>query len=608
MHTHHLLEELAHGFSTAAIGQAFFQLLAEHLAKALQVDYVFIGEFSKPHPHEDSKPAGKEKTVLSHVFLAKGEYAPAIQYPLVGSLCEYVVNEGFCAFPSQVQAKFPENQALRHFGVDSYVGIALFGSDGRESGIVYVMHSGPIKDLMQTEYLLKIVAKRVELELERVMRERELQEANEKLRQELAQRQQAEAGLRASNEALRATQEALATLNAQLEGRIEQRTQDLHAATGQITQLLAQEQAARVALERREKRLSSLVASQTNYLIRTDLEGRYTFVNGQYLEKFGLQAHELLGQPYTHAMHPDDVEKCLQMAMACIAEPGRVVPLQLRKSIDGQLYYTEWEFIGITGDDGQVAEIQGVGQDITARKQAEEDRQNLMADLLRKNQYLEQFAFITSHNLRAPVANMLGLASLYNLDDPADPTNRSLIDHFTLSAQRLDGIIQDLSDLLAVRKRQEERQRVELAEVTDNARQSLSSQLERSGAQLRIDFSVAPVVYSVKTYVQSMLLNLLSNALKYRAPERPPVIAITSGQRDGYVVVSVADNGLGIDLARHGNRLFGLYKRFHAHTEGKGLGLHLVKTQAEALGGKVEVESRLGEGSTFRVYLPAGNA
>jgi PAS domain S-box-containing protein len=531
-----------------------------------------------------------------------------VQYPLVGSLCEHVVNAGFCAFPSQVQAQFPENQALRHFGVDSYVGIALFGSDGRESGIVYVMHGGPVKDLVQTEYLLKIVAKRVELELERVMRERELREANEKLRQELAQRQQAEAGLRASNEALRATQAELAALNAQLEGRIEQRTQALHAATGQITQLLAQEQAARLALERREKRLSSLVASQTNYLIRTDLEGRYTFVNGQYLEKFGLQAHQLLGQVYSHGMDPDDVEKCRQMALACLAEPGRVVPLQLRKSIGGQLYYTEWEFIGITGDDGQVAEIQGVGQDITARRQAEEDRQQLIADLLRKNHYLEQFAFITSHNLRAPVANMLGLASLYNAEDPADPVNRSIIEHFTQSAQRLDGIIQDLSDLLAVRKRQEERQPVALAEVTDNARLSLSAQLERSDAQLCVDFSAAPVVYSVKMYVQSILYNLLSNALKYRAPERTPVIAIASGQRDGFVVVSVADNGLGIDLARHGNRLFGLYNRFHAHTEGKGLGLHLVKTQAEALGGKVEVESRLGEGSTFRVYLPAGHA
>jgi PAS domain S-box-containing protein len=608
MHTHHLLEELAHGFSTAAVGQAFFQLLAEHLAKALEVDYVFIGEFSKPTPHEAGNPAGKEKTVRSHVFLAKGEYAPGVQYPLVGSLCEHVVNAGFCAFPSQVQAQFPENQALKHFGVDSYVGIALFGSDGRESGIVYVMHGGPIKDLVQTEYLLKIVAKRVELELERLMRERELREANEKLRQELAQRQQAEAGLRASNEALRATQAELAALNAQLEGRIEQRTQALHAATGQITQLLAQEQAARLALERRERRLSSLVASQTNYLIRTDLEGRYTFVNGQYLEKFGLQAHQLLGQVYSHGMHPDDVEKFRQMALACIAEPGRVVPLQLCKSIGGQLYYTEWEFIGITGDDGQVAEIQGVGQDITARRQAEEDRQQLIADLLRKNQYLEQFAFITSHNLRAPVANMLGLASLYNAEDPADPANRSLIEHFTQSAQRLDGIIQDLSDLLAVRKRQEERQPVVLDEVTDNARLSLSAQLERSDAQLRVDFSAAPVVYSVKMYVQSILYNLLSNALKYRAPERPPVIAIASGQRDGFVVVSVADNGLGIDLARHGSRLFGLYNRFHAHTEGKGLGLHLVKTQAEALGGKVEVESCLGEGSTFRVYLPAGHA
>jgi signal transduction histidine kinase len=134
-----------------------------------------------------------------------------------------------------------------------------------------------------------------------------------------------------------------------------------------------------------------------------------------------------------------------------------------------------------------VAEIQGVGQDITARRQAEEERQKLIGDLTRKNHDLEQFAFITSHNLRAPVANMLGLAALYNAEDAADPANRSVFEHFTLSAQRLDGIIQDLSDLLAVRKRHEVRQRVELAEVVENVRLSVSAQLERSGAQLRVD-------------------------------------------------------------------------------------------------------------------------
>ncbi len=610
MHTHHLLEELAHGFSTAAVGQAFFQLLAEHLSKALQVDYVFIGEFSKPAPHEAGRGAGKEKTVHSHVFMAKGQNAPAIQYPLVGSLCEHVVNQGFCAFPSQVQEQFPENQALKHFEVDSYAGIALFDSTGREAGIIYVMHGSPIKDPVQVEYLLKIVAKRVELELERVMRERELRETNEKLRQELAQRQQveaelrrSEAGLRASNEALRDARQALASLNAELEGQIGQRTEALHAATQRIAQLLAGEQAARLALERREKRLSSLVASQTNYLIRTDLEGRYTFVNGQFLDKFGLQAHELLGQSHLATVHPDDLDKCRQMAAACMAQPGRVVPLQIRKCIGGQLYHTEWEFIGITGDDGQVAEIQGVGQDITARRQAEEERQKLIGDLTRKNHDLEQFAFITSHNLRAPVANLLGLIDLYNGADPGDPTNGVVIEQMGQATGKLDEIIRDLNELLSVRKQLHQLpETVRFAEVFDSIRQSLHLQLQQAGALIETDFGVESV-QAVRSYVQSILFNLLSNALKYRSPDRTLRVRVQTRREDGYVRLSVADNGMGIDLEKHGPKLFGLYRRFHTHVEGKGLGLHLIKTQIEALEGKVTVESREGAGTTFNIYF-----
>jgi signal transduction histidine kinase len=108
---------------------------------------------------------------------------------------------------------------------------------------------------------------------------------------------------------------------------------------------------------------------------------------------------------------------------------------------------------------------------------------------------------------------------------------------------------------------------------------------------------------SVPGYVQNILFNLLSNALKFRDPGRRPEITVSTRCEEGYVVLTVTDNGLGIDLDRHQGKVFGLYQRFHLHPEGKGLGLHLVKTQSEALGGKVTVESKAGTGSTFRVYF-----
>jgi signal transduction histidine kinase len=111
-------------------------------------------------------------------------------------------------------------------------------------------------------------------------------------------------------------------------------------------------------------------------------------------------------------------------------------------------------------------------------------------------------------------------------------------------------------------------------------------------------------VFSVRSYLHSIFYNLVSNAIKFRDPARPLVIGVRSWPEAGYACISFTDNGLGLDLKRHGHYLFGLYKRFHGQVEGKGLGLHLVKTQAEALSGSVRAESREGVGSTFTLRLP----
>jgi signal transduction histidine kinase len=216
---------------------------------------------------------------------------------------------------------------------------------------------------------------------------------------------------------------------------------------------------------------------------------------------------------------------------------------------------------------------------------------------------LQQFSFITSHNLRAPVANLLGLLALYDSDNPAAPENLAVVANLERTVRRLDEVIYDLNELLVVRKGQDERQEVRFAQVLEQVLLSVGQQIEQSQAQLTADFAEVPAVFSVKSYVQSILLNLVSNAVKYRSPERTLRIQIETRREESYVRLAVTDNGLGIDLHKHGERLFGLYRRFHPHLEGKGLGLHLVKTQIEALGGKVTVESQPGRGSTFHVFF-----
>jgi anti-sigma regulatory factor (Ser/Thr protein kinase) len=122
--------------------------------------------------------------------------------------------------------------------------------------------------------------------------------------------------------------------------------------------------------------------------------------------------------------------------------------------------------------------------------------------------------------------------------------------------------------------------------------------------QIDVDFSSASEIYAVKHMVDSILYNLISNAIKYRSPDRKPHIKIISAKTNGQFILSVEDNGLGLDVATYKEKLFGLYKRFHTHTDGRGLGLFLVKLQTQSMGGTIDVSSKIGKGSTFTITLP----
>lgn len=131
----------------------------------------------------------------------------------------------------------------------------------------------------------------------------------------------------------------------------------------------------------------------------------------------------------------------------------------------------------------------------------------------------------------------------------------------------------------------------------------LKKEIESCEAIIETDFSGGEILFSVKPMVSSILYNLVSNAIKYRDAARQPVVKISSHQHNEFLRIDVRDNGLGIDTVKFKEKLFGMYKRFHSHTEGKGLGLYLVKLQAESLGGKIEVSSEPGSGTTFSVYF-----
>lgn len=228
---------------------------------------------------------------------------------------------------------------------------------------------------------------------------------------------------------------------------------------------------------------------------------------------------------------------------------------------------------------------------------------NTNLELIKNNNELSQFSYTVSHNLRGPVASLLGLIQLMDNKEfkpQQDEVNR----HVRNSVNKLDTIIRDLSKIIDIRNNIFRiRQKINLTHELDSILLMLKGDQESLDAQFQIDISRAPVFYSVRPMVVSIIYNLISNALKYRSPERTPVIEITSDLDENHYVLTVKDNGLGIDLKRHRESLFLMYKRFHPNTEGKGLGLYLIKMQAEALNGRIEVRSEIDSFTEFKAFI-----
>ncbi|MEJ1241431.1 ATP-binding protein [Chryseolinea sp. T2] len=224
-------------------------------------------------------------------------------------------------------------------------------------------------------------------------------------------------------------------------------------------------------------------------------------------------------------------------------------------------------------------------------------------ELLQQNTRLEQFAYIISHNMRGPIARLVGLAVI--LKTAKDQTEKDrIIQMMIKSTEDFDNVLADVSKILSIQKLNTETYTdVSLAGSFEKATQLLQAEIHSTGAQITTNFLEVPALFSLSAYIDSILFNLVSNSIKYRHPDRPPRINLKSEIRNGFHVLSIKDNGLGIDTSRYKDSLFQLYKRFHHHVEGKGLGLYLVRTQVEALSGKIEVDSKLSVGTTFRIFF-----
>ena len=247
-------------------------------------------------------------------------------------------------------------------------------------------------------------------------------------------------------------------------------------------------------------------------------------------------------------------------------------------------------------------------RDITQRKLAEikikDQNSKLLAiteDLRRKNEQLEEFTQIVSHNLRSPVGNILTLLSFFESSEKEEEKAEylSLLKESGFTTQQT---LHDLNEVLKIKQNKNiPRQELQFENVLQNVKSMLSAKITEVSAVIESDFSQAPTIHYPNIYMESIFLNLLSNSLKYIHADRKPEIAFRSFHSNSNIILEVRDNGLGINLERYGHQVFKLHKTFHKHPESRGIGLFMIKNQIEALGGEISIASQVDKGTTIFV-------
>jgi PAS domain S-box-containing protein len=359
-----------------------------------------------------------------------------------------------------------------------------------------------------------------------------------------------------------------------------------------------------LALQTLESKFRSLFENSIDGVILTKETGEIISANPSLCKMLGYQQEEMT---LLRSCDLLDIKSAAVLKMFKVRKEihGTFIGELLLKHKEGLFVPAEVTSISMKDGSGNTY-TSTIIRDITDKKKIESEQRALTEELLKNNQDLEQFSFITSHNLRAPVANLLSLLSLYNKENPADGFNQLLVEKFEEATMQLNKTLNDLVNVLVIKSNSNiEKETVCFSDIFIEVNKHIDNLLKHQNGTILVDFSEIDHVEYNPIYIQSIFLNMITNALRYSSPDRKLEIKIRSYKQDSWVIVDFADNGLGMDLNRYGDRLFGLYQRFHGNKEGKGLGLYMTRSQVTAMAGKIEVESEPGRGTIFKIYFKA---
>jgi PAS domain S-box-containing protein len=325
-------------------------------------------------------------------------------------------------------------------------------------------------------------------------------------------------------------------------------------------------------------------------------DGYFKKVNAAVSNLLGYTIEELYEKPINTFVHCADKRKTQTARNELIkSKPLFHFENRYRKK-NGEIVWLSWTSLPVESDELVFA----IAKDITHSKMLEADRNALLTSLNNTNEDLKQLSYTTSHDLRSPVNNLLAVLDMLDISKINDQEASELIKIVKMSGDYLKVTLDNYVDALSEKhEKLATKEEVDLNTSLNNVIKSIYSLIETSGTIIHVDFSKLDKITFNNAYMESVFLNLLTNAIKYARPDRLPVISIRSEKVNGRSHVIFADNGMGFDMEKAKDKIFGLHQVFHNNLDSKGIGLYLVHNHITSFSGRISVESKINEGATF---------
>lgn len=394
--------------------------------------------------------------------------------------------------------------------------------------------------------------------------------------------------LKIAFEEIKKARHNLQKLNEELERRVLERTNEL-------------------TLSEERFRILSLA---TNDVVRDwDIVSNHVWWNQGLKNQFGYD-REIVGQRkiefWHETIHADDKERVIQKLYDVINSDDSQWSNEYRFiTKEGRIAYVLDRGYLLKDENGNPYRMISSMVDLTDLKNTQENLKKTNQDLIKINNDLDNFIYTASHDLKAPISNIEGLVNTMEdfLPEVEDPELKTIIELIKESIQKFKTTIKDLTDIAKIQKDvEEDEQEINLEDVIHEVTFHLNDLIREKNAKIELKLQETQIRFSKKN-LRSIIYNLLSNAIKYHSPDRFPEVNISSARNGKYVKLIVKDNGLGLDETKKA-KLFTMFKRFHDHVDGTGLGLYILKRIVDNAGGKIEVDTEVNKGTQFTVKLP----